>query len=100
VERIQECWAGCAQIPAVVIRQVEGELLRPLAAPAVELKVHAAIEETAVASQNVVTRTGERCKIYLGAHYDSVSADPRANDNASGTALLLEIAREHRADGV
>lgn len=31
--------------------------------------------------------------IYLGAHYDSVPAGPGANDNASGTAVLLELAR-------
>ena len=28
----------------------------------------------------------------LGAHYDSVSGSPGANDNASGTAVVLEIA--------
>ena len=89
-----------AQIPVVAIRQAEGELLLPLAERGVELTVRAAIEETAVASQNVVGRGGERCEIYLGAHYDSVPAGPGANDNASGTALLLEIARQHRAGGV
>jgi aminopeptidase YwaD len=29
----------------------------------------------------------------VGAHYDSVAAGPGANDNASGSATLLEIAR-------
>jgi len=43
---------------------------------------------------------GVRCEVYLGAHYDSVPAGPGANDNASGTALLLEVARVHRADRV
>jgi Iap family predicted aminopeptidase len=48
-------------------------------------------------SQNVVAsqpgldeRTGI---IYIGAHYDSVQWGPGANDNASGTAVLLEVAR-------
>jgi Zn-dependent M28 family amino/carboxypeptidase len=31
--------------------------------------------------------------VLLGAHYDSVSGSPGANDNASGVAALLEIAR-------
>jgi Zn-dependent M28 family amino/carboxypeptidase len=31
--------------------------------------------------------------IVLGAHYDSVAGTPGANDNASGVAALLEIAR-------
>lgn len=48
-------------------------------------------------SQNVIaTRPGldERAGIlYIGAHYDSVQWGPGANDNASGSALLLELAR-------
>ncbi len=31
--------------------------------------------------------------IMIGAHYDSVSQSPGASDNASGTAVLLEVAR-------
>jgi hypothetical protein len=31
--------------------------------------------------------------VLLGAHYDSVRSSPGANDNASGTAALLELAR-------
>jgi Zn-dependent M28 family amino/carboxypeptidase len=32
--------------------------------------------------------------IIVGAHYDSVSGSPGANDNASGVAALLELARK------
>ena len=32
--------------------------------------------------------------IVIGAHYDSVSGSPGANDNASGVAALLELARK------
>ena len=35
--------------------------------------------------------------LLLGAHYDSVLGSPGANDNASGVAALLEIARMFRA---
>src|SRR5260370_33413356 len=31
--------------------------------------------------------------IVVGAHYDSVSGSPGANDNASGAAAVLELAR-------
>lgn len=43
-----------------------------------------------------ITIGGERRPaeiILVGAHYDSVSGSPGANDNASGTAALLEIGR-------
>lgn len=32
-------------------------------------------------------------KVVLGGHYDSVSGSPGANDNASGTAVVLDVAR-------
>jgi Zn-dependent M28 family amino/carboxypeptidase len=43
-----------------------------------------------------VTRPGERRPgeiLLVGAHYDTVSGSPGADDNASGVATLLEIAR-------
>ena len=48
-------------------------------------------------SQNVIgTLEGlqpEQGIVYIGGHYDSVSAGPGANDNASGVAGVLEAAR-------
>ncbi len=48
-------------------------------------------------SQNVIGvlpgTDPEAGTIYIGAHYDSVPWGPGANDNASGTAVLLEAAR-------
>ncbi|MGF1481593.1 MAG: M28 family peptidase [Cyanophyceae cyanobacterium] len=37
-------------------------------------------------------------EVLLGAHYDSVVDSPGANDNASGTAVLLDIARNLPAE--
>jgi aminopeptidase YwaD len=52
-------------------------------------------------SWNVVARPSEApCTGYLGAHYDSVPAGPGANDNASGMAAILELARTHRVPGL
>jgi hypothetical protein len=36
--------------------------------------------------------------VIIGAHYDSVPAGPGANDNGSGTATILEVAREFAAN--
>jgi Zn-dependent M28 family amino/carboxypeptidase len=35
--------------------------------------------------------------LVIGAHYDSVNDSPGANDNASGVAVMLELARLHTA---
>jgi len=52
-------------------------------------------------SWNVVARPSDApCTAYLGAHYDSVPAGPGANDNASGAAAVLELARTHRVPGL
>lgn len=51
-------------------------------------------------SQNVVGRRGATCRAYIGSHYDSVPEGPGANDNASGTASMLEIARVRATDGL
>jgi aminopeptidase YwaD len=40
------------------------------------------------------------CAILIGAHHDTVPASPGANDNASGTATVLELARAFAARGL
>ncbi len=45
---------------------------------------------------NLIARLGlasDRPRIILGAHFDSVPGSPGADDNASGVAALLEVAR-------
>lgn len=87
-------------IPVVAIRRSEGDLLRPLADARAPATLHASIDTIEAESRNVVARDGDTCRYLLGAHYDSVPAAPGANDNASGTALILELARVHRTDGL
>lgn len=45
--------------------------------------------------RNVVARVGPASKslVVVGAHYDTAGGEPGADDNASGVAALLEIAR-------
>lgn len=85
-------------IPAVSISQEEGNLLLNLLASG-PVTVHLRVNTVAYpsTSQNVIgTLKGivpEQGIVYIGAHYDSVSAGPGANDDASGVAALLEAAR-------
>ena len=93
--------AGESRIPAASISREDGLALADLlggGAVTVRLAVEARTETTQ--SQNVVARppSGE-CRLVLGGHYDSVPAGPGANDNASGTAVVIEIARAMAADG-
>ncbi|MPZ98868.1 MAG: M28 family peptidase [Dehalococcoidia bacterium] len=90
-----------AQIPVVGAIPEDGEVLRDLArGDRAEVTVRAGIGSDQGDSQNVVARAGEECRWYIGGHYDSVPAGPGANDNASGTAVVLELARAHRTDGL
>ena len=43
------------------------------------------------------SRGGELAPLLIGAHYDTVSGSPGADDNASGLVVLLEVAARLRA---
>ncbi len=84
------------QIPAVSISQEDGNALaQQLRNGPVEIEVTVRSEVREVTDQNVVARKpGNSGKIVIvGGHYDSVPAGPGANDNGSGTAISLELAR-------
>ena len=51
---------------------------------------------------NVIARPAEgaRCDILAGGHHDTVAAAPGAIDNASGVAIVLELARAFAVDGL
>lgn len=50
---------------------------------------------------NVIARpaSGATCTVLVGGHHDTVPAAPGANDNASGTGTIVELARAFAADG-
>ncbi len=92
---------GRTAIPAIAISQEDGRtLLDLLKAGQVTLHAEVQAQTQGGESQNVIARPpGGDCRLILGGHYDSVPAGPGANDNASGTATVLEIARVLAAGG-
>ena len=62
-------------------------------APNVSLNVNA--QRRVVTGRNIIAHLAgvTAPKIILGGHYDSVPGSPGANDNASGTAVVLALAR-------
>ncbi|MDA0302106.1 MAG: M20/M25/M40 family metallo-hydrolase, partial [Chloroflexi bacterium] len=87
-----------ASIPALAIDGSRWEALQAALGQTVEVEGSAGTRS--VTSQNVLGRRGDTCRAYIGAHYDSVPAGPGANDNATGTAALVEIARVRATDGL
>jgi aminopeptidase YwaD len=88
--------AGTAtSIPAVSVSQDDGEsLLAQLRRGPVTARVAVDVRlEQRTAANVVATKPGGPQTIVIGGHLDSVSAGPGANDNASGTAVMLEVAR-------
>lgn len=82
-----------AGVPAVAISQSEGEmLLARLQGGAVEVEVEVGVVSDVTSRNVIATPPGRQCETVTGGHYDSVPAGPGANDNASGTATVLEIA--------
>ncbi|RKT56377.1 M28 family peptidase [Saccharothrix australiensis] len=81
-------------VPVLGVAQVHVERLR--AAPPASLTVstthHAALTSYNVLAERPAT-FGGRGVVMVTAHYDSVPGSPGANDDGSGTALTLELAR-------
>ncbi|MBI1885474.1 MAG: M20/M25/M40 family metallo-hydrolase [Chloroflexi bacterium] len=82
-------------VPAVTISREDGQaLLGLLEDGTVRVRLVAGLTTVQATSHNVAARPpGGECEVIVGGHYDSVPAGPGANDNASGTATALEIAR-------
>lgn len=70
-----------AEVRAWVAAELRGAGLSPREAP---------FSIAGVSGTNVVAGEG---RILVGAHYDSVGDTPGADDNASGLAVMLEVAR-------
>ncbi|ORX97881.1 Zn-dependent exopeptidase [Basidiobolus meristosporus CBS 931.73] len=89
---------GTSSIPTGGISQENGKVFIDLLKSG-ELKVNLNLKELREnrTTYNVIAETkgGDPTKvIFLGAHSDSVRAGPGINDNGSGSAALLEVARQ------
>lgn len=84
--------SSASSIPAVSVSMSEGEALTALAQRSAQVEV--GVGETPItASHNVIAKPpGASCETVSGGHYDSVPAAPGANDNAGGSATVVEIA--------
>lgn len=88
-------------LPVVAIGQEEGASLHALrAAGPVQVTVTVG-EPPQVTSHSVIARTpGSACRTLSGGHIDSAWWADGANDNASGSAVVLELARVAAASGL
>lgn len=90
-----------ADLPALSVRGTDGGTLQA-AARAGQTVI---VESSAGATSQSVTvlasaAPGTRCEVLVGGHHDTVPDAPGANDNASGVANVLELARAFAADGL
>lgn len=88
-------------IPALALNYKEGtkllNLIKTSSTINAEVKIGGASIQKAV-SQNLIATKQPATKVddeivLIGAHYDSVAEAPGASDNASGTAVVIELAR-------
>jgi aminopeptidase YwaD len=88
-----------AELPAAAIRQQAGEELRAqLDRGPVSVSIDVPQE---IHGLNVIARPpAGSCRMLSGAHYDTVPWAPGAVDNASGAALVLELARAAAVAGL
>jgi Zn-dependent M28 family amino/carboxypeptidase len=94
--------ATAATMPVVGVTQEEGRALVEAAKDGREVEINAPPTTGPTGALNVIARTaaGARCMVLVGGHFDTVPAAPGANDNASGVANTLELARALAADGM
>lgn len=91
-----------SRIPAAGISNEDGlALIDAINGGGLTVRLSVEARNDTAESNNVVGKPpGGQCSIVIGGHYDSVPAGPGANDNASGTAVVVEMARAMAADNV
>lgn len=84
------------EIPVLALSQEQGHsLLEQAGRERPEVTLNVDIRERTVTGRNIIAHLPEvtQPSVLLGGHYDSVNGSPGANDNASGTAVVLDMAR-------
>lgn len=90
------------QTPYVIVGTAEHHRIENYVRERTEVKVRLSVRSRYLPNQtlaNVVAQRGDDTKVIVGAHYDSFFNTVGAHDNASGTAVLLLLAREVAASG-
>lgn len=87
-------------IPVVLVAHTEADRFSRAIAEGARISIE--IGPARPVAMNVIARPSEdaRCDILAGGHHDTVSASPGAVDNASGVAIVLELARAFARDGL
>ena len=86
---------GEVRIPVLALAGEQGKPLLDREGKRLQVSLNVNTRQRVVTGRNVVAHLEgvTQPSVLLGGHYDSVSGAPGANDNASGTAVVLEIAR-------
>lgn len=94
--------ATAATMPVVGVTQEEGRAVIEAAKKGREVEIDAPPTAGPTGALNVFARAteGAMCTVLVGGHFDTVPSAPGANDNASGVANTLELARAMAADGM
>lgn len=84
---------GEVQIPVLALSGKVGNSL--FDSPATQVTLFVNSRQRTVTGTNIIAHLPgvTQPRVIVGGHYDSVSGSPGANDNASGTAVVLDIAR-------
>ena len=87
-------------MPVVLVAHTEADRLARAVADGATISL--SIGPARPVAMNVIARPTDdaRCDILAGGHHDTVAASPGAVDNASGVAIILELARIFAADGL
>lgn len=83
-------------IPVLALSQEQGKALLERSPQPTTATLTVNAGRRTITGRNVVAHLAgvTQPKVLLGGHYDSVAGSPGANDNASGTAVVLAIARD------
>jgi Zn-dependent M28 family amino/carboxypeptidase len=91
-----------ATIPVVSVSQEDGVQILDAARSGKSIAIKAPPTAGKTKALNVIARPSatSACQVLVGGHFDSVAGAPGANDNASGAATVIELARAFAADGL
>lgn len=86
---------GETKIPVLALAGEQGTLRVRAQKQRLEVTLNVNTRQSNVTGRNVIAHLKgvTQPSVLLGGHYDSVPDSPGANDNASGTAVVLDIAR-------